>query len=577
MAGRHEKQKGTKGPERGQKNSAAGPAVGHATVHGQEQRSTTGMLAPAGKDQNVGQGNGPGVWGIKHDTAVSETAPNDVTDECEDDGGELEGDGSQSYFNPDILTSARASFGIMQQQENDSTNRASKDPSSSAGDPSVQREQDIEEDEELGEADAENEQVEETFVDRHPTWAAVTAENLEKARKNPAWEPVEESFELDLEALIEDIDEMINTDTHENDVQEERKLVESEVLMVDSRALVSSGVERNHIFANSPLPMGNAMVFPLPWDSGFSTKDLKTRAVPVWVELHNVRIQNLELGIEMLKKVGPVLYATKNAESMRTTLIKGCVLVDLSKPLVEVIRMAIPKAPTKIWRQRVYYPRLPDACFVCRQRGHIARHCPITRAAAPPQEAGEPQAQNRQQRPQVPLGRAGGQTVREVRIVDNAQDRGRGRNRSVVDDEGFTQIRRRRSRSRPKYRDPEGLFNKPVDNRFMVLQNREEEDDDMEVEKSKNTTKSAHTVEEQNVQANTNQRQPPGSLFGQGGFIQTTNKIGGRKHDTDPRERRESTAIGVRESIAEFRKKMKGSGEGSKGPQQSASSTQHKL
>ncbi|KAL3692767.1 hypothetical protein R1sor_006418 [Riccia sorocarpa] len=620
---------------KGAGNGQKGATGGKPPAAEQAQRSTTGLLAPVGKEKNAGTVSSASGDG-KCDPATSSSATgmnldndgqsqNQGPTQCriysEETPGKrpLEMEENHSYFNPDILLSTRTVTGTPQNSESgreamsgkqEETQQTSTDESSDKQDHPAATNLEPEEEIDDGNQD-------ETFIDRHPTWAHVTAENLEKLRKNPAWEPVDESYELDLETLIEDIEEMAGIDEVSGGSDGDKKPVESDILFVNSRALgfrikqlkerslvihtvdklvllpyfenwatelleqklgvhvekicqmgrfcfhvtVASGLERNHIFANSPLPMGNAMVFPLPWDSWFSMKDLRTRAVPVWIELHNVRIQNLELGIEMLKMIGPVLYATKNAETLRTTLIKGCVLVNLSKPLIEVIRMAIPEAPSKIWRQKVHYPRLPDACFVCHQRGHIARYCPINRDNQVPSDGGVNSTAPRAPRPQMPTGRYVGQQTREVRIAEGGHERGRGTNRPNTDAESFTQIRRRRSRSKPKYRDPEGLFRKPIENRFRVLQDNDQEDAEMEVEKPANSSKPASNLEGgPSTSQHTNPSSPRRSTLPGGSTNSDSQDVelqrsAGRKHGTDPQRRRESTTVGVRDSIAELRKK----------------------
>ncbi|KAL3702325.1 hypothetical protein R1sor_020347 [Riccia sorocarpa] len=48
---------------------------------------------------------------------------------------------------------------------------------------------------------------------------------------------------------------------------------------------LESGTGRNHIFANDPFYMDEAMVYVLPWDPRFNPNELRTRSVPIWVEL----------------------------------------------------------------------------------------------------------------------------------------------------------------------------------------------------------------------------------------------------------------------------------------------------
>ncbi|KAL3680135.1 hypothetical protein R1sor_023091 [Riccia sorocarpa] len=65
------------------------------------------------------------------------------------------------------------------------------------------------------------------------------------------------------------------------------------------------------------------MMFPLPWDIRFTTKDLKSRAVPVWLELNNVHPGLMNFGLNMLRMIGPIIYAAKNVETQRVNNHQG--------------------------------------------------------------------------------------------------------------------------------------------------------------------------------------------------------------------------------------------------------------
>ncbi|KAL3686356.1 hypothetical protein R1sor_008930 [Riccia sorocarpa] len=81
--------------------------------------------------------------------------------------------------------------------------------------------------------------------------------------------------------------------------------------------------------------MGDPMVYVLPWDPRFNPNELRTRSVPIWVELPDVPPNCVSYGLAMLRKLGVLLYASKNIETQQSNLLKGCVLMDISKPLKE--------------------------------------------------------------------------------------------------------------------------------------------------------------------------------------------------------------------------------------------------
>ncbi|KAL3694134.1 hypothetical protein R1sor_007785 [Riccia sorocarpa] len=77
------------------------------------------------------------------------------------------------------------------------------------------------------------------------------------------------------------------------------------------------------------------MVYVLPWDPRFNPNELRTRSVPIWVELPDVPSNCASYGLAMLRKLGILLYASKNMETQQSNLLKGCVIMDISKPLKE--------------------------------------------------------------------------------------------------------------------------------------------------------------------------------------------------------------------------------------------------
>ncbi|KAL3692017.1 hypothetical protein R1sor_005668 [Riccia sorocarpa] len=222
------------------------------------------------------------------------------------------------------------------------------------------------------------EQREMGYIERHSAWINVLDENLQKIRRNLAERDASEEFDMDMGELLSAVEDIIEITGSEGEVATETLFLNSRLFAegirnlqnhslvihtVDLRVVVDSGNARAHIFANSPLKMGNKTVFPLPWDTRFSTKDLKSRTVPVWLELSNVHPGLMTFGLNMLRKIGPIIYAAKNVETKRVNIIRGGVLMDLSQPLPEFIPIAVPEAPDRVMRQKIRYLRLPDACF----------------------------------------------------------------------------------------------------------------------------------------------------------------------------------------------------------------------
>ncbi|KAL3686351.1 hypothetical protein R1sor_008925 [Riccia sorocarpa] len=57
-----------------------------------------------------------------------------------------------------------------------------------------------------------------------------------------------------------------------------------------------------HVFANAPYYMGDPMVYVLPWDPRFNPNGLRTRAIPIWVELLDVPPNCASYGLAMEEK-----------------------------------------------------------------------------------------------------------------------------------------------------------------------------------------------------------------------------------------------------------------------------------
>ncbi|KAL3696890.1 hypothetical protein R1sor_010966 [Riccia sorocarpa] len=168
-------------------------------------------------------------------------------------------------------------------------------------------------------------------------------------------------------------------------------------------------------------------------------------------------------------KICPIIYAAKNTETQQINIIRGYVLMDLSNPLPEFIPIAVAEAPDKVMKQRIRYLRLPDACFICRQRGHFAHACPL--------EAGR-----RNQTDGDNIRRAGTRDgSRETRGGQGLNNGEAARRPAEADNsnpaqrENSTEFQTVRRRTKPKFQTPEIKKSLKVDNRYGVLEDKVEE------------------------------------------------------------------------------------------------------
>lgn len=146
--------------------------------------------------------------------------------------------------------------------------------------------------------------------------------------------------------------------------------------------VVSSHVDQQRILAENPLFMGKRMVMALPWKPNFKIALLRSTSTPVWVDLPNLNPALEYFANDILGEVGQVVYATTRSMRSRFSHIRACVLYDLSLELVDHVVLDI-EGHREI-KVAVKYHTLPGACFVCHERGHIARACPSKKKIVAP-------------------------------------------------------------------------------------------------------------------------------------------------------------------------------------------------
>ncbi|KAL3687096.1 hypothetical protein R1sor_013405 [Riccia sorocarpa] len=130
----------------------------------------------------------------------------------------------------------------------------------------------------------------------------------------------------------------------------------------------------------------------------------------------------------------------------------------------DMIKMVV---PDRIMRQGITYTKLPDTCFICRERGHFARTCPSSQETTEAvKQAFIPTRCHNQPEGDPPLGRTtvpAPANTRRQPTKNTCVDR--------TDAEGFRRVRSRNSRC---FQEPERQVNMKIDSRFEVQQEDEE-------------------------------------------------------------------------------------------------------
>ncbi|KAL3684512.1 hypothetical protein R1sor_002534 [Riccia sorocarpa] len=162
-------------------------------------------------------------------------------------------------------------------------------------------------------------------------------------------------------------------------------------------------------------------------------------------------------------------------------------MVDLNQDLKDVVKMVFPEMPDRIMRLAVRYTKLPDACFISRERGHFARTCPTAQNQAGESEARQAFIRTTRREPaQTQGGRSTGPYRAQQRTPEARRDGG-----GEPDADGFTGVR---GRSMRRFQEPMRQVNMKVDNRYSVLQTEEEEDPSEENSTTQGTPKKQRSI-----------------------------------------------------------------------------------
>lgn len=113
--------------------------------------------------------------------------------------------------------------------------------------------------------------------------------------------------------------------------------------------------------------MDGRMVAEVPWEKDLNSRPIGALDTPVWIDLIAID-PLLEIHANyFLNQVGRLVFDTTSANLSRFANIRGCVLINLDKPILGQVQVDVAgEGEVKI---EIQYKSL-NFCKYCRERGH---------------------------------------------------------------------------------------------------------------------------------------------------------------------------------------------------------------
>ncbi|KAL3696898.1 hypothetical protein R1sor_010974 [Riccia sorocarpa] len=147
------------------------------------------------------------------------------------------------------------------------------------------------------------------------------------------------------------------------------------------------------LLRDPPKTMFGKAIMLSQWAPDYNYREASKHSKQIWVELQFVDPLLLKQGHNMLSTIVTVLYHTvTTSKDLKYAHILACLLRENLTNLPDSVIVDLP------WgghiTQDVKYTFLPDTCFRCRQRGHMAADCtntvPNRNGRFPPKTAARP-------------------------------------------------------------------------------------------------------------------------------------------------------------------------------------------
>ncbi|XP_050240989.1 uncharacterized protein LOC126689863 [Quercus robur] len=133
----------------------------------------------------------------------------------------------------------------------------------------------------------------------------------------------------------------------------------------------SDKFDYDKVLQGGPWFVGEHSLAIKPWEPYFKAFEASFSSVAVWIRFPKLPIEFYDLMVlrEIGSAIGPVLRIDSyTASGSRASFARLCVQIDLSKPLVNLVRMGR-------LRQKVMYEGISALCFCCGRLGHKQESC----------------------------------------------------------------------------------------------------------------------------------------------------------------------------------------------------------
>eukprot|EP00253_Pinus_taeda_P036597 PITA_36597 len=209
--------------------------------------------------------------------------------------------------------------------------------------------------------------------------------------------------------------------------------------------------DKERVFEEGPYFMNNAGLFMKFWEERYNPDNEKMPEALIWVRLFGLPVEFWNP--EILEGIGNTIgvfvkVADTTKRGKYTSYARLCVYMNIAEPLPEHIEL---EYHDSVWQQGLDYEHIPFRCRRCHEYGHLYRQCPLNK---------------------------------EEEYIRKREEQHREAERTEETDKGFQQVNRKKKPNREGTRVQIQTKSSNIEsqNKFKILQNNNEEDEDNVVE-----------------------------------------------------------------------------------------------